>query len=98
MWIMYKVEMSSDKLKNLGWQAKTLEETLAYSVESFEKSMQMGNLARFRISTVCHLSRSEWTLWLTCYGSTVKLKLHKMCFAKNMDTQMKHANVSMSVF
>jgi hypothetical protein len=34
----YKVEMSSDKLKNLGWQARTLEETLAASLESYEKS------------------------------------------------------------
>lgn len=34
----YKVAMSSNKLKNLGWKARTLEETLADSVESYEKS------------------------------------------------------------
>uniref|UniRef100_A0ACD6AHL9 Uncharacterized protein n=1 Tax=Avena sativa TaxID=4498 RepID=A0ACD6AHL9_AVESA len=34
----YKLAMSSDKLKNLGWKARTLEETLADSMESYEKS------------------------------------------------------------
>ncbi|KAI4992628.1 cinnamoyl-CoA reductase 1-like [Hordeum vulgare subsp. vulgare] len=34
----YKVGMNSDKLKNLGWKPRKLEETLADSIESYEKS------------------------------------------------------------
>ncbi|RCV12286.1 hypothetical protein SETIT_2G256800v2 [Setaria italica] len=34
----YKVYTTSDKLKNLGWQPRKLEETLADSVEYFEKA------------------------------------------------------------
>ena len=34
----YKLGMNSDKLKNLGWKPRKLEETLVDSVESYETS------------------------------------------------------------
>nr|XP_051188453.1 cinnamoyl-CoA reductase 1-like isoform X2 [Lolium perenne] len=34
----YKVEVTSDKLKNLGWKPRKLEETLADSIKSYEKT------------------------------------------------------------
>lgn len=34
----YKATMNSDKLKNLGWKPRKLEEALVDSVESYEKS------------------------------------------------------------
>lgn len=34
----YKVYTTSDKLKNLGWQPRKLEETLTDSIECFEKA------------------------------------------------------------
>lgn len=34
----YKLAMTSDKLKNLGWKPRKLEESLADSVESYENA------------------------------------------------------------
>jgi hypothetical protein len=34
----YRIEITSDKLKNLGWKPRELEETLADSVESYEEA------------------------------------------------------------
>jgi hypothetical protein len=34
----YRIEMTTDKLKNLGWQPRKLEETLADSVESYKEA------------------------------------------------------------
>jgi hypothetical protein len=34
----YKAIVTSDKLKNLGWKPRNLEETLVDSIESYEKA------------------------------------------------------------
>jgi hypothetical protein len=34
----YRIEMTSHRLKNLGWKPRKLEETLADSVESYEEA------------------------------------------------------------
>uniref|UniRef100_A0ACD5WTT0 Uncharacterized protein n=1 Tax=Avena sativa TaxID=4498 RepID=A0ACD5WTT0_AVESA len=66
----YKLAMSSDKLKNLGWKARTLEETLQIAWSPMRNRVssriRMGNLVGFHISTVCRLLQTECTLLLTC--------------------------------
>lgn len=58
-----KLAMTSDKLKNLGWRPRKLEEMLLDSVESYEKAgllqVSDGEPCGFPSYFVCRLSRNE---------------------------------------
>jgi nucleoside-diphosphate-sugar epimerase len=53
----YRLEITSDKLKNLGWKPRKLEETLTDSIESYKEAgiLQVSKLCRlpflFHVST-----------------------------------------------
>jgi hypothetical protein len=55
----YKAEATSDKLTRLGWKPRKLEETLADSIEYFEKAGLLQDQEPFRLPYFCRVTAEQ---------------------------------------